>query len=226
MSPSNFAIFEPPRSVVFDLDGVLVDTEPIFEEAARRQLARRGLVWAPEVARAMMGAPAREAFEFFRTHYLLNNPIAELMAESSELFYAVMKENPAQLMCGVVDLLERLEHKGVRKAIATSSNPSYVAKVLAPHGLMHRFEFILTCDDVRRGKPHPEIYEKAASRLGHTPLEMVVIEDSMHGVQAAKSAGARCVAVPHLRVRVEDVVQADLVVSSLEAVQLHELLGV
>jgi HAD superfamily hydrolase (TIGR01509 family) len=210
---------------VFDLDGILVDTEPIFEEAARRQLARRGLLWAPEIARAMMGTPARQAFAYFRRHYDLQEPIADLMAEGSELFYAVLGENPPALMPGVLDLLDRLERKGMRKAIATSSSAAYVTKVLAPHGLSERFEFVLTCDDVRTGKPHPEIYKKAAARLGHAPAEMVVIEDSMHGVTAAKAAGARCVAVPHLRVRAEDVALADLIVSSLEAPQLHEMLG-
>jgi HAD superfamily hydrolase (TIGR01509 family) len=211
---------------VFDLDGILVDTEPIFEEAARRQLARRGLVWVPEVARAMMGTPARQAFEFFRRHYDLQEPIDDLIAESSELFYAVLGRKPAALMLGVLDLLDRLERKRIRKAIATSSSAAYVAKVLDPHGLSQRFEFVLTCDDVRIGKPHPEVYVQAAARLGHAPAMMVVIEDSMHGVSAAKAAGARCVAIPHARVRPEDVAQADLVVPSLEALRLHEMLGV
>src|SRR5262245_16740381 len=118
------------RAVVFDLDGILVDTEPISEEAARRQLSRRGLVWEPSVAQAMMGTPARQAFEFFRRHYCLTEPIADLMDESSELFYAVLGEEPAALMPGVHAFLERLELKGVPKAIATSSSGAYVERVL------------------------------------------------------------------------------------------------
>jgi HAD superfamily hydrolase (TIGR01509 family) len=211
---------------VFDLDGILVDTEPIFEEAARRQLARRGLVWVPEVARAMMGTPARQAFEFFRRHFDLQESIDDLIAESSELFYAVLGTESPALMPGVLDLLDRLERKHIRKAIATSSSAAYVAKVLEPHGLSKRFDFVLTCDDVLNGKPHPEIYEQAAVRLGHAPAEMVVIEDSMHGVTAAKAAGARCVAIPHARVRAEDVALADLIVESLDARCLHQFLGV
>jgi HAD superfamily hydrolase (TIGR01509 family) len=211
---------------VFDLDGILVDTEPIFEEAARRQLERRGLAWEPQVARAMMGTPARQAFEFFRRHYDLKESIDELVAESSQLFHAVLGTESPALMPGVLDLLDRLERKHVRKAIATSSSAAYVAKVLDPHGLSQRFEFVLTCDDVRNGKPHPEIYEQAAMRLGHAPAEMVVIEDSMHGVAAAKAAGAHCVAIPHARVRAEDVALADLIVESLDAPRLHAMLDV
>jgi HAD superfamily hydrolase (TIGR01509 family) len=214
------------RSVVFDLDGVLVDTEPIFEEAARRQLSRRGLVWEPAVAQAMMGTPARQAFEFFRRYYDLSESIADLMAESSEVFYAVLGQEPAALMRGVHAFLDRLDRKGVPKAIATSSSGAYVEKVLAPHRLIARFDFILTCDDVRLGKPHPEVYEKAAARLGHAPSELVVIEDSIHGVEAAKRAGARCVAVPHDRVRAEDLAKADVIVSSLDSPELIHLLAI
>src|SRR5216684_72462 len=118
------------RSVVFDLDGILVDTEPIFEEAARRQLGRRGLVWEPAIAQAMMGTPARQAFAYFRAHYELSESIADLMAESSQLFYAVLGEAPARLLPGVHEILDRLERRGVSKAIATSSSASYVKKVL------------------------------------------------------------------------------------------------
>jgi HAD superfamily hydrolase (TIGR01509 family) len=214
------------RSVVFDLDGILVDTEPIFEEAARRQLGRRGLVWEPALAQAMMGTPARQAFEFFRRHYDLSESIADLMAESSALFYAVLGEEPATLMPGVHAFLDRLERNKVPRAIATSSSAPYVEKVLGPHRLTGRFDFILTCEDVRLGKPHPEVYEMAAARLGHAPADLVVIEDSIHGVAAAKAAGARCIAVPHDRVRAEDLGRADAIVPSLEASRLHELLGI
>jgi HAD superfamily hydrolase (TIGR01509 family) len=213
------------QAVVFDLDGILVDTEPIFEEAARQQLGRRGLVWEPLVAQAMMGTPARQAFEFFRRHYRLSEPIADLMAESSQLFYAVLGQKPAALMPGVHAFLDRLEQKGVPKAIATSSSGPYVEKVLAPYRLVGRFDFILTCDDVRLGKPHPEVYEMAADRLGYAPSKLVVIEDSIHGVEAAKTAGARCIAVPHDRVRAEDLAKADVIVPSLDSPDLIRLLG-
>jgi HAD superfamily hydrolase (TIGR01509 family) len=214
------------RSVVFDLDGILLDTEPIFEEAARRQLSRRGLVWEPVVAQKMMGTPARQAFEFFRCHYRLSESIADLMAESSELFYSVLGQEPAVLMPGVRALLDRLERKGVPKAIATSSSGPYVERVLAPHALVAHFDFILTCDDVHLGKPHPEVYEKAAARLGHAPSELVVIEDSIHGVEAAKEAGARCIGVPHNRVRAEDLERADVIVASLDSPELIRVLGI
>jgi HAD superfamily hydrolase (TIGR01509 family) len=213
------------RSVVFDLDGVLVDTEPVFEQAARRLLGRRNLTWVPEVAHRMMGTPAQQAFVFFREHYHLDEPIDDLIAESRVDLYELLGERPAPLMAGVVDLLDRLEKKGVPKAIGTSSTWHHVETVLAPHGILERFAFVLTCDDVTLGKPHPEIYQKAAARMGHAPEAVVVIEDSVNGVRAAKAAGTRCIAVPHERVRRDGVAAADLVVPHLEDQGVAQVLG-
>jgi HAD superfamily hydrolase (TIGR01509 family) len=214
------------RSVVFDLDGLLVDTEPIFEEAANRLLARRGLVPVPAVLRAMMGTPARQAFQGLCDHYQLTETVADLVAETARLFQEVLGERPVALLPGVGELLDRLERKRIPKAIATSSSAAYVERILAPHELVQRFAFVLTCEDVRLGKPFPEVYEKAAARFGHAPGEMVVLEDSPNGLRAAKAAGARCVVVPHPLVPLDDVTGADAIVPSLAAPRLHQLLGV
>jgi HAD superfamily hydrolase (TIGR01509 family) len=214
------------RSVVFDLDGLLIDTEPIFEEAARRLLAERGLASDPLVIRAMMGMPARDALGLFRAHHGLPETVAELAAESSRLFYEVLGEQPVPLLPGGRELLESLERRGIPRALATSSSARYVTRILAPHGLLRYFAQVLTCDDVTHGKPHPEIYEKAAERLGHAPALIVVLEDSPNGVRAARAAGARCVAVPHLLTPRDDVRAADAIVRSLDDPELLALLGI
>jgi HAD superfamily hydrolase (TIGR01509 family) len=213
------------RSVVFDLDGLMIDTEPVFAEAARRLLACRGLASAPAVIRSMMGMPARDALELFRTHHALPETIAELASESSRLFYEVLGEEPVPLLPGVLELLDRLESRGIPRAIATSSSVRYVERILAPHRLLRRFAHVLTCDDVSQGKPSPEIYEKTALRLGHAAAQMVVLEDSPNGVRAAKAAGARCVAVPHALVPRDELAPADVIVPSLTDPGLLHLLG-
>jgi HAD superfamily hydrolase (TIGR01509 family) len=215
----------PIRSVVFDLDGLMIDSEPIFVETARRLLRRRNLPLAAEVLRAMLGTPAQQALQVFRDHHRLTETVAELAAESSQLFYEVLGETPIPLMPGLLEILGRLEQRGIPRAIATSSSRRYVERILAPHHLLRHFAFVLTCDDVRQGKPCPEIYEKAARQLGHSPEWMAVLEDSPNGLRAAKAAGARCVVVPHSLVAVEDLGGADAIVPSLAAPQLWELLG-
>jgi beta-phosphoglucomutase-like phosphatase (HAD superfamily) len=110
-------------------------------------------------------------------------------------------------------------------AIATSSSRRYVDRVFGPHGLLPRFDFVLTCEDVNMGKPHPEVYQKAADLLGHSPEHMIVLEDSVNGVRAAKAAGARCIAVPHERVQKEGLLVADLIIPNLLDERLSQLLN-
>jgi HAD superfamily hydrolase (TIGR01509 family) len=214
------------RSVVFDLDGLMVDTEPIFAEAAELLLKRRGLAPQPEVLRRMMGTPARQSVQLLCEHYPLTESVEALIAEGTQIFFELLGVEKAPLLSGVVELLDRLERKGVPKALATSSSLAYVTRILKPHELLARFDFVLTADDICQGKPHPEIYLKAVARFGHAPAEMVVLEDSPNGLRAAKAAGARCVVVPHGLIRLEDVTAADAIVPSLAAPRLGELLGV
>jgi HAD superfamily hydrolase (TIGR01509 family) len=214
------------RSVAFDLDGILVDTEPLFERAVIDMLARRGRELTAEAAHFMLGTTTRRAFVFVREHYGLDESVDELIAESVALLFALMEREPAPLMAGVGLLLERLEARGIPRGVATSSDREHVRRVLGPHGLLDRFGFILTCEDITDGKPHPEIYQKAARRFGHGPEAMVVLEDSPNGLRAAKAAGARCVVVPHARSPLHDLALADAIVPSLASPELHALLGV
>jgi HAD superfamily hydrolase (TIGR01509 family) len=213
------------RSVVFDLDGLMIDSEPIFHETACRLLARRGCTPIPSVIQSMMGMPGRPALSLLRDGHGLSATEEELIAETSQLFYELLGQRSIPLLPGVIDLLNRLETKGIPRAIATSSSLRYVRRILEPHGLLERFAFVLTAEDVTDGKPAPEIYENAAARLGHAAQDMVVLEDSPNGLRAAKAAGARCIVVPHALIRREDLTEADAIVPSLEAPLVHELLG-
>jgi HAD superfamily hydrolase (TIGR01509 family) len=214
------------RSVVFDLDGLMIDTEPIFEESARRLLARRDRTLLPHVLESMMGRPGRDALKLFRAAHALSETVEELRIESSQLFAEVLGDAAVPLMPGLLDLLDRLENKGIPKAIATSSCRRYVQRIMSPHQLLQRFAFVLTCDDVSCGIPAPEIYEKSATQFGHAAAEMLVLEDSPNGLRAAKAAGALCVAVPHARVRLDDLMGADAVLPSLASPELLALLGI
>lgn len=213
------------RCIAFDLDGVLVDTEPVFERAVCELLRDRGLDLTPELAHRMLGTTTMQAFECLRGHFALPEGVEELANESIERLFALFDREPPPLLPGVVDLLGRLERRGVPVAIATSSHREHVDKVLAPHDLLRRFAFVMTCEDVVRGKPDPEIYCKTAGRFGHAPADMVVLEDSPNGLRSAKGAGARCVVIPHSRVPLHDIGLADAVVNSLAADELRTLLG-
>jgi beta-phosphoglucomutase-like phosphatase (HAD superfamily) len=97
--------------------------------------------------------------------------------------------------------------------------------VFAPHGLLDRFAFVLTCDDVTHGKPAPEVYRLAANRFGLPPSAVLVLEDSVAGLRAAKAAGCRCVIVPHEQTPRAELTGADLVASSLADPELWKQFG-
>lgn len=213
------------RCLAFDLDGVLVDTEPAFERAVRELLEARGLCLTPALSRMMLGTTTIQAFEKLVAHFGLSEPVEVLARESIERLFALFDVEPPPLLPGVAELLGRLERRGVPVAIATSSHREHVDRVLGPHRLLERFGFVMTCEDVTRGKPDPEIYRKTAARFGHAAADMVVLEDSPNGLRAAKAAGARCVVIPQERGLTHDFTLADVVVSSLAAAELAALLG-
>jgi HAD superfamily hydrolase (TIGR01509 family) len=213
-------------AVAFDLDGLLIDTEPIFAAAVRRFLDRRRLAYDAEfIHHAMMGTPAAQSLPRFREHFRLPEPLDVINEECTELFFDVLGDQPGPLMPGVTALLDRLAQRQVPFCIATSSGAEFVRRVFGPHGLLERFRFVLTCEDVKRGKPFPDVYELAAKRFECPAREVLVFEDSPNGLRAAKAAGASCVVVPHALTPRHLLSGADAVVSSLEAPELMQTLG-
>ncbi len=212
-------------AVAFDLDGVLIDTEPVFTEAVKRFLLPRGLPFDADFMHTMMGTPAAQSLPRFREHFRLSEPLEQIGRECGELFFQALGENTGPLMPGVRELLDALARRAVPACIATSSGVDFLRRVFGPHGLLDRFAFVLTCEDVRRGKPFPDVYDLAAERFRVPPADMLVFEDSPNGLRAAKAAGATCIVVPHSLTPRHLLDEADLIVPGLHAQELHQALG-
>jgi HAD superfamily hydrolase (TIGR01509 family) len=212
-----------PRAVVFDMDGLMFNTEDVYWHVGSEVLRRRGYQYTPELCHAMMGCTPRSAFQTMIEWHALGDSWEQLASESEEVFVQLLDDYLAP-MPGLLDLLAALEAAGIAKAIATSSQPRLVDAVLSRFGMQPRFQFILTSEDVVQGKPDPEIYLKAARRFGLSPPEIVVLEDSQNGCRAAAAAGAFTVAVPGEHSRAQDFSVAKMVIDSLEDLRLYELL--
>ena len=189
------------EAVVFDMDGLMFNTEDLYDIVGEKLLNRRGQSFTPDLKMAMMGLPGPEAFTVMKSRCGLDDSIETLASECEELFVDLLPER-IETMPGLENVLSLVEECGLGKAIATSSHRQFANRALGMFGLGPRFEFILTSESVARGKPHPEIYLSAASRLGVDPAEMLVLEDSVTGSNAALAAGAVTVAVPSRRVDV------------------------
>ena len=213
------------RAVVFDMDGLMFNTEDIYTLVGRELLRRCGAVFSDELKKDMMGVPPQQSFEMMIARHRLAESCAELAAESNARSLSLVAEHIRPLP-GLFDLLGRLEKAGTPKAIATSSARPLLDACLAPFDLHARFQFFLTAEDVVVGKPNPEVYLLAARRLGVPPAEMIVLEDSQNGCKAASSAGAFTVAVPGAHSRDHDFSTACAVISSLADPRLHDVLGI
>lgn len=213
-----------PRGVVFDLDGLMFNTEELYQWVGGEVLRRRGCEFTPELLQQIMGRPGRIALQMMIDWHKLSATVQELADESSALFDTIL-DTRLETMPGLEPLLESLETAGLPKAIATSSNRRFTTKVLGRFDLEPRFEFLLTAEDVEHGKPEPEIYLKAAARLRLPPHEVLVLEDSENGCRAAVAAGTIAVAVPGGHSRSHDFANARLVIDSLADPRLYALLG-
>lgn len=214
-----------PRAVVFDMDGLMFNTEDVYTLVGTELLRRRGREFTLDLKDAMMGLPPEPTFEVMIRWHELDDDWQQLANESNEIFLGLLHDH-LQPMPGLMELLEALEAAGLPKAIATSSARKLTDACLEPFGFHDRFQFVLTSEDVTHGKPHPEIYQAAAERLGFSPAETLVLEDSENGCKAAAAAGAFTVAVPSEHSRGHDFSRASLVVDGLGDPRLYEALGI
>jgi HAD superfamily hydrolase (TIGR01509 family) len=213
------------KAVVFDLDGLMFNTEELYQFVGSQLLKRRGKNFDDELLDKMMGRPQRVALQLMIDYHGLDATVADLARETDEVFDEILDER-LQCMPGLVELLAALERHNIPKAIATSSGRSFVEQVLERFNFAPRFQFILTGDDVTHGKPHPEIYLKAAERFGFAPEEVLVLEDSSNGCRAAVAAGTFAVAVPGLHSCRHDFSGCALAAETLTDRRIYEALGI
>jgi len=211
------------KAVVFDLDGLMVNTEDIFNEVGHEVLRRRGKVLTPELLSQMMGRRAPEAFQYLVDAHGLTESVEELLDESRVLFQALAVERLAT-MPGLLELLSHIEGLQLRKGVATSSGRTYLEEILGRFDLQPRFHVTLAAEDVTHGKPHPEIYLTAAERLEVSPGEMLVLEDSHAGTTAGVQANAIVVSVPTVHSRYQDFSHAWGIAERLDDPQILSLL--
>ncbi|MDR1484973.1 MAG: HAD family phosphatase [Planctomycetaceae bacterium] len=211
------------RAVAFDMDGLMFDTEAVYWKSAAALLGRRGYEYTDELCNAIMGRPPQYCFEFFKKTFSLRESWQELQRESEELFLEFLKSG-FSAMSGLFELLEFLELCGIPKCICTSSSLRVVTAVLSSFDLEGRFRFVLTAEDIVRGKPDPEIYLRAANGLNVKPSELLVLEDSEAGCAAAADAGAFPVIVLAEHNKNGIFKKAKLIVNSLDNPKIKSLL--
>jgi HAD superfamily hydrolase (TIGR01509 family) len=208
-------------AVIFDMDGVIIDSEPLWSKAEQQLLARRNLGYSPQLKAVMMGLDSSEAVGFLIRHYDLQESVGDVVEERNQLIAELFKEH-LKPVPNVLELLRSMRDSGIKTGLASSSPKELVDLALGRLNITGLFDLILNGDQVARGKPAPDIYLMAARELGVSHENCLVIEDAPHGVAAAKAAGMCCLAISTSASETE-LAAADRVIRSFGEVDLKTL---
>jgi HAD superfamily hydrolase (TIGR01509 family) len=188
----------PFYAVTFDLDGVLADSEPWWNQIDAKLLAEHGVSYRGEYHRNVLGVSYRLAVEFYKNAFHISESVEELMLRRGEIatdFFA----NRVGLFPSAKTTLEQLREMKLQLAVATSSVSASARPFLDRTGIRSLFGVVITGGEVQQGKPHPDIYLRTAQKLGTSSEACLVIEDALAGVAAAKAANMRVAAIPDTR---------------------------
>jgi beta-phosphoglucomutase family hydrolase len=208
------------KAVIFDMDGVLVDTEPIYFAANRELFERLGFSVMQEGYARFIGLDASRMWAQLKAEHALPQPIPELVNLERDAMYRALLQASLTPMEGLIPLLDDLQRRGIRLAIASSSAHRIINTILEKTGVRAYFAAIASGEDVAHGKPAPDIFLLAAARLGVAPQDCTVIEDAAAGVRGAKAAGMRVIGYRNPHSGEQDLGEADEVIERLSECDL------
>jgi len=213
-----------PEAVIFDMDGVLIDSEPIHVGIEKQLFDKLGIDVSETVHRSYMGASNEFMYSDLRSRFKLSESVSELI-ESDELFrsdyFHRLDTIPAN--DGLISLLGQIKTAGLKLAVATSSSPEIADLLLNKCGIASFFDAIVTTSEAGKSKPSPDVYLLAAQRIGVSPEDCIVFEDSPNGLSAAKSAGMFCVVIQSDSELIQKLSKADYLIQSFTEMTLTRL---
>ncbi len=208
------------RNVIFDMDGVIFDTERLYIECIRPAAEKYGITGIEDAARACIGLTDVETKRLMRERFGEDAPLKAIEQEAFKAFQKRYEEEGLTVKDGVVELLEYLKQAGARIAIGSSTEHDIVEMELRDAGLLEYFDVLACGDMVQHSKPEPDVFLLAAELLDAEPADCIIIEDSFNGVTAARRAGATVYMVPDLLEPTAEIrAMADKVFGSLHEVK-------
>ncbi len=203
----------PIKAVIFDMDGVISDTQKLHALIEEKLLKKYGIeLDSDEITEKYAGLPDKEFFEKIFKDYKISVDVEKVINEKWNEMMDIAKNNISPIQ-GAIELINQLKENGFKLAVASSSPHSFIELVLSELKLKEKFDVIVSTEDVKFGKPNPEIFLLAAKKLRKDPSECVVIEDGINGIIAAKRGGMKCI---FLTRKNKDQQFADLAISSLK----------
>ena len=206
------------QAVIFDMDGVMVDSEPIYFASNGKVFSDLGFTVSHDDYAQFVGLDAARMWARLKILHDLPQPVDELVGMEADGMVAGLLAADLEAMPGLHDLIESLRSQGCKLALASSSSHRVILTVLEKLGLEDVFNPIVSGEDVAHGKPSPDIFLHTAGLLGIPPAGCLVIEDSANGVRAATAAGMRCIGFRNPNSGAQDLSPAERIVDSLDQI--------
>lgn len=207
------------KAVIFDMDGVLIDSEPIHNQINDIVFRELELEITETEYESFVGTSNKDMWTILKEKYNLSQPLEDLMKYHNEKAYDYFSKNNIELIEGVLDLLTELNAKGYKIGLASSSPIELITIIQKKSKIKSFFMQSVSGEIFEKSKPNPEIFLYTANALGVPPEECVVIEDSKNGVTAAKRAKMKCIGYRNLNSGNQDLSMADVVVDSIREIE-------
>ncbi|WP_293895539.1 HAD family phosphatase [Flavobacterium sp.] len=215
------------QTVIFDMDGVIVDTEPVHHFAYNEHFRQLNIDVSPELYASFTGNSTKNIFERLKLQFNLAEEVNTLIETKRNLFNdAFDSKEDLYLLEGVEDLITDLHSNGMQLVLASSSATVTINRIFNRFALHKYFSHIVSGEDFPKSKPHPAIFIRAAA-LAQTPVEnCIVIEDSTNGIKAAKAAGIYCIGYDSFHSKMQDYSLADRVISNFRELNYKEIVNI
>ncbi|MGL2966166.1 HAD family hydrolase [Flavobacterium sp. XGLA_31] len=215
------------QTVIFDMDGVIVDTEPVHHFAYAQHFKQLGINVTPEMYASFTGSSTKNIYAFIKAHFGLSEEVQTLVEGKRRLFnQAFDDKEDLFLLEGVEGLIQELYDNGMQLVLASSSANETIDRIFTRFQLHPYFSYKVSGEDFPESKPHPAIFQQAAF-LAQTPVEnCLVIEDSTNGIKAAKAAGIYCIGYDSVNSKLQDYSLADQVITHFNELNYHKIVNI
>lgn len=209
------------KAVIFDMDGVIIDSEPLHQKVEEELLEDLGGTMTASDKEAFVGTTDYHMWSTMKERFNLSQSVEEMIDSKKERF--LNQIHTIFLVDGFKEVLTQLKEEGYLIALASSNNRRAVDQIVKQFDLAKDFELTMSGEDVTHGKPHPEIFLKTAEAMGVLPVNCLVIEDAKNGVKAAKAAGMKCIGLDNPNSGPQDLSEADIVLKDYQEFDLEAI---
>ncbi len=211
------------KAVIFDMDGVLVDSQPYHYRADVESMARYGILKDEKFYEAFAGTVTSDRMRTLKNMFGLEASVEEMTELREQMILDIIADEDIKAVRGIPELLRNIKAMGLKTAVASSSSYDLIELVLKKTGIAEYFDLLTSGIDVKRGKPAPDVFLLAAERLGVEPEECLVVEDSENGVKAAKAAGMKALGYINPTSGSQCLEQADTITDDFNKVNIKKI---